>query len=130
MLYLLWVQIVISQFQSVIVAKFPQDGPSSLVTTPLDEQCVEEQETCQMDKLVQSEHHGRRPIRDIKHGKLEPGCFETFKASNPTVEGEAVVLNAVAGVLPDHRLHVLQRLRGQGVHETRFLRNHVHKPSR
>ena len=73
MLYLLWVQIVISQFQSVIVAKFPQDGPSSLVTTPLDEQCVEEQETCQTDKLVQSAHHGRRPIRDLNHGKMEPG---------------------------------------------------------
>ena len=57
MLYILWVQIVISQLQSVIVAELPQDGPGGLVTPPLDEQRVEEEETCQVEKLLQSEHH-------------------------------------------------------------------------
>lgn len=43
------VQVIICQLQLVIVAKAAQDGPGGLVPAPLDEEGVEEEETCRRD---------------------------------------------------------------------------------
>lgn len=40
-----WVEVVIRQLKRVIVAEFTQDGPGGLVTSPLDKESVQEQET-------------------------------------------------------------------------------------
>lgn len=43
------VQVIICQLQLVIVAEAAQDGPGGLVPAPLDEEGVEEEETCRTD---------------------------------------------------------------------------------
>lgn len=40
-----WVEVVIGQLQRVIVAEFTQDGPGGFMTSPLDKESVQEQET-------------------------------------------------------------------------------------
>lgn len=41
----LWVQVIISQLQVVVVAKLSEDRPGGFVSAPLDKQGVQEQET-------------------------------------------------------------------------------------
>lgn len=40
-----WIEVVVSQLKRVIVAEFTQDSPGGLMTSPLDKESVQEQET-------------------------------------------------------------------------------------
>lgn len=44
-----WKQVLLRELQVVVIAEPPQDGPGGLVPAPLDEECVQEQETCAAD---------------------------------------------------------------------------------
>ncbi len=86
-----WVEVVIGQLQRVIVAEFTQDGPGGFMTSPLDKESVQEQET-----------YGKHMWKSEWSSLMMNIWVKCV-----TVECESIVLDSFTGVLPHDGLHVL-----------------------
>lgn len=41
----LWIEVVVCEFQCVVIAELSQDGPGGLVSSSLNKKCVQKKET-------------------------------------------------------------------------------------
>lgn len=59
-------QVLLRELQVIVVTKPPQDSPGGLVSATLDEESVQEQETC-----------GGRPVTEVE--QVEGNCCRSLK---------------------------------------------------
>lgn len=62
------IEVVVGQLERVVVAELAQDGPRGLVTSSLDEQCVQEKETCEQRVRARTVFQERfEGVSDTRH---------------------------------------------------------------
>lgn len=66
----LGVQVVIGQFEAVVITKLPEDGPRGFMTPPLDKQRVKEQETWKIGSILPLVRVVGRQCGNVASGRL------------------------------------------------------------